>query len=118
MANSYASLAARGRFCEPIVITEIRDGSGAPRLFPPRCRQVTDPAVADAVTGVLSDVLTRSTLTGLGREAAGMPGAVDSFAARVLPGRSPAYCFLSRGGVGAAGGLLQPAGVDRGYPRG
>ena len=39
VANSYASLAARGRFCEPIVITEIRDGSGAPRPLPPRCRR-------------------------------------------------------------------------------
>ncbi|XVQ87450.1 hypothetical protein ACQP2K_08545 [Microbispora siamensis] len=77
VANSYASLAARGRFCEPRVITEIRDGSGAGRPFPARCVQVLDPAVADAVTGVLADVLAKSPLKGIGREAAGMPGAGD-----------------------------------------
>ncbi len=77
VANSYASLAARGRFCEPRVITEIRDGSGAGRPFPAHCVQVLDPAVADAVTGVLSDVLAKSSLKGVGREAAGMPGTGD-----------------------------------------
>lgn len=77
VANSYASLAARGRFCEPRVITEIRDGSGAGRPLPAHCVQVLDPAVADAVTGVLSDVLAKSSLKGVGREAAGMPGTGD-----------------------------------------
>ncbi|MGV9325949.1 hypothetical protein [Streptosporangium sandarakinum] len=90
VANSYASLAARGRFCEPTVITEIRDGSAAPRLFPPRCRQVLDPAVADAVTGVLSEALTESALGGVGREAAGMPGATDGFTAAWYAGYTPA----------------------------
>lgn len=79
VANSYASLAARGRFCEPRVITEIRDGSGAVRSFPAHCAQVLDPAVADAVTGVLKDVLAKSALKGIGREAAGMPGEGDAF---------------------------------------
>ncbi|MGI5160994.1 hypothetical protein [Microbispora sp. CA-102843] len=77
VANSYATLAARGRFCEPRVITEIRDGSGAGRPLPAHCTQVLDPAVADAVTGVLADVLARSPLKGVGREAAGMPGTGD-----------------------------------------
>ncbi len=77
VANSYASLAARGRFCEPRVITEIRDGSGAGHPFPAHCVQVLDPAVADAVTGVLADVLAKSPLKGVGREAAGMPGTGD-----------------------------------------
>ncbi|GII01722.1 penicillin-binding protein [Planobispora takensis] len=89
VANSYATLAARGRFCEPTMITEIRDGSGAPRSFPPRCRQVLDPAVADAVTGLLSDALAKSTLKGLGREAAGMPGTVDAFLAAWYAGYTP-----------------------------
>ncbi|GAA4571458.1 hypothetical protein [Planotetraspora kaengkrachanensis] len=89
VANSYASLAARGRFCEPTVITEVRDGSGTPRPFPPHCRQVLDPAVADAVTGVLSDVLERSALKGVGREAAGMPGTVYDFAAAWYVGYTP-----------------------------
>ncbi|MER6827368.1 penicillin-binding transpeptidase domain-containing protein [Streptosporangium sp. NPDC000563] len=89
VANSYASLAARGRFCEPTVITEIRDGSGAPRPFPPRCRQVLDPAVADAVTDVLSEALAKSALGGIGREAAGMPGTTDAFTAAWYAGYTP-----------------------------
>ncbi|MEV0752528.1 hypothetical protein [Streptosporangium sp. NPDC050280] len=89
VANSYASLAARGRFCEPTVITEIRDGSGAPRPFPPRCRQVLDPAVADAVTDVLSEALGESALGGIGREAAGMPGTTDAFTAAWYAGYTP-----------------------------
>lgn len=89
VAGSYATLAARGRFCEPTVITEIRDGSAAPRLFPPRCRQVLDPAVADAVTGVLSEALTESALGGVGREAAGMPGTTSGFTAARYAGYTP-----------------------------
>ncbi|WP_169950559.1 hypothetical protein [Microbispora sp. H11081] len=89
VANSYASLAARGRFCEPRVITEIRDGSGAVRGFPAHCTQVLDAAVADAVTGVLTDVLANSTLEGIGREAAGMPGDGDIFRTAWYAGYTP-----------------------------
>ncbi|MEN3540857.1 hypothetical protein AAH991_37490 [Microbispora sp. ZYX-F-249] len=89
VANSYASLAARGRFCEPRVITEIRDSSGAGRPFPAHCEQVLDPAVADAVTGVLSDVLAKSTLKGIGRDAAGMPGEGDGFRTAWYAGYTP-----------------------------
>ncbi|GAB3151886.1 penicillin-binding protein [Microbispora hainanensis] len=89
VATSYASLAARGRFCEPRVITEIRDGSGAVRPFPPNCTQVLDPAVADAVTGVLKDVLAESALKGIGREAAGMPGDGDTFRTAWYAGYTP-----------------------------
>ncbi|TQS27405.1 hypothetical protein [Microbispora sp. KK1-11] len=89
VANSYASLAARGRFCEPRVITEIRDGSGAARTFPAHCAQVLDPAVADAVTGVLKDVLAKSALKGIGREAAGMPGDGDIFSTAWYAGYTP-----------------------------
>ncbi|WP_433540940.1 hypothetical protein ACQP10_04485 [Streptosporangium sandarakinum] len=106
VANSYASLAARGRFCEPTVITEIRDGSAAPRLFPPRCRQVLDPAVADAVTGVLSEALTESAL-GIGRQAAGMPGTTDAFTAAWYAGYTP--------GLASAVSLGDPRGGYR-YP--
>ncbi|MEU4836040.1 hypothetical protein [Streptosporangium sp. NPDC023615] len=90
VATSYATLAARGRFCEPTVITEIRDGSGAPRSFPPRCREVLDPAVADAVTGVLSDAPAGSAPRGVGREAAGMPGTVNGHTAAWYAGYTPA----------------------------
>lgn len=105
VANSYATLAARGRFCEPTVITEIRDGSGAPRSFPPRCGQVLDPAVADAVTGVLSDVLAKSALGGIGREAAGMPGTTAAFTAAWYAGYTP--------GLASAVSLGDPRGAFR-----
>lgn len=105
VANSYASLAARGRFCEPTVITEIRDGSGAPRSFPPRCGQVLDPAVADAVTAVLSDVLAESALGGVGREAAGMPGTTADFTAAWYAGYTP--------GLASAVSLGDPRGAFR-----
>ncbi|MEU8193970.1 hypothetical protein AB0C10_09340 [Microbispora amethystogenes] len=107
VANSYASLAARGRFCEPMVITEIRDGSGTTRSFPPQCRQVLDPAVADAVTGVLSDVLANSRLKGIGREAAGMPGEGDQHRSAWYAGYTP--------DLASAVSLGDPRGAPR-YP--
>ncbi|MGS2647920.1 penicillin-binding transpeptidase domain-containing protein [Streptosporangium sp. LJ11] len=105
VANSYASLAARGRFCEPTVITEIRDGSGVPRSFPPRCGQVLDPAVADAVTAVLSEVLAKGALGGIGREAAGMPGTTADFTAAWYAGYTP--------GLASAVSLGDPRGAFR-----
>ncbi|GGK74779.1 hypothetical protein Sme01_34370 [Sphaerisporangium melleum] len=102
VANSYATFAARGRFCEPRVIAEIRDAAGTTRSFPPRCEQVLDPEVADAVTGVLSGVLAGGPLKGIGREAAGMPGSSDG--------------FMTAGYAGYTPGLA--AAVDLGDPRG
>ncbi|MEU8172871.1 penicillin-binding transpeptidase domain-containing protein [Microbispora hainanensis] len=89
VANSYATLAARGRFCEPRVITEIQDDSGAVRPFPAHCEEVLDPAVADAVTDVLKDVLATSALKGIHREAAGMPGDGDIFRTAWFAGYTP-----------------------------
>ncbi|WP_436761382.1 hypothetical protein [Streptosporangium sp. V21-05] len=120
VANSYASLAARGRFCEPTVLTEIRDGSGVPRSFPPRCGQVLDPAVADAVTAVLSEVLEKSALGGVGREAAGMPGTTDNFTAAWYAGYTPG--LASAVSLGDPRGAFQHPLADvtiggRHYPR-
>ncbi|MEV7803974.1 penicillin-binding transpeptidase domain-containing protein [Microbispora sp. NPDC088329] len=110
VANSYASLAARGRFCEPRVIAEIRDGSGATRSFPPHCVQVLDPAVADAVTGVLSDVLARSPLKGVGHEAAGMPGMGDASRTAWFAGYTPG--LASAVSLGDSRGPLRHPMVD------
>ncbi|GII81506.1 hypothetical protein Sru01_64880 [Sphaerisporangium rufum] len=105
VANSYATLAARGRFCEPTVITEVRDGSGVLRSFPPRCREVLDPAVADAVTGILTDVLSSGESKGIGRPAAGMPGTADGSVSAWYAGYTP--------DLAAAVGLGDPRGVHR-----
>ncbi|GGO66931.1 hypothetical protein [Nonomuraea cavernae] len=106
VAISYATLAARGRHCAPMAVTEIRDGSGAARSFVPRCRQVLDPAVADAVTGVLADAA-GDAVKGLGRDAAGLPGTVDAHAAAWYAGYTPA--LASAVGVGdPRGGFRHP----------
>jgi membrane peptidoglycan carboxypeptidase len=74
VAGSYATLAARGRRCAPMAVTEIRDASGAVlRSFSPRCEQVLEEAVADAVTGLLAI----EPGEGIGRDAAGMEGTSD-----------------------------------------
>ncbi|NUT41185.1 MAG: hypothetical protein HOV86_14455 [Thermoactinospora sp.] len=84
VANSYATLAARGTRCEPTAVKEVRDMSGKVlRAFAPRCEQALDPAVADAVTGLLRT-------GGLGRDAAGLPGTTDGYAAAWYAGYTPA----------------------------
>lgn len=83
VANSYATLAARGSRCEPTAVKEVRDAAGKVlRAFAPRCEQVLDAAVADAVTGLLR-------AGGLGRDAAGLPGTTDGYAAAWYAGYTP-----------------------------
>ncbi|NUR84068.1 MAG: hypothetical protein HOY71_08280, partial [Nonomuraea sp.] len=54
VANTYATLAARGAHCAPAAVKEVRDAAGKVlHAFAPRCEQALDPAVADAVTGLL-----------------------------------------------------------------
>ncbi|MFG1704399.1 hypothetical protein ACFLIM_14505 [Nonomuraea sp. M3C6] len=89
VAGTYATFAARGKHCAPHAVTEVRDGSGLVRAFPPRCEQVLDPHVADAVTGVLSGAPARSPLKGLGRDAAGMDGTTDNYVAAWYAGYTP-----------------------------
>ncbi|MEV1174336.1 hypothetical protein [Nonomuraea sp. NPDC049784] len=88
VANSYATLAARGKHCEPRLVTEVRDGAFL-RSFAAQCQEVLEPPVADAVNGVLSEALSGSPLKGLGRDAAGMEGTVDSFTAAWYAGYTP-----------------------------
>ncbi|MDF5756220.1 hypothetical protein [Spongiactinospora sp. TRM90649] len=89
VAASYAAFAARGRYCEPMIVTEIRAGSRVLRSFPADCRQVLVPEVADAVTGVLSDGPRRSPLRGFGRDAAGMHSTGDFYGAAWYAGYTP-----------------------------
>ncbi|MFC4050299.1 penicillin-binding protein [Actinomadura syzygii] len=92
LAAAYAAFGARGRYCEPVAIREIRDASGRKLKVPPRkCRQAVDRGVADAVNYVLSGVLTKGTAQGmgLGRDAAGKTGTVDDFSAAWFAGYTP-----------------------------
>jgi membrane peptidoglycan carboxypeptidase len=92
MAAAYAAFAARGRYCEPIVLSEIIDRTGNRLAVPDaRCRQTVDQGVADAVNHVLRGVLTEGTARGMGigRPAAGKTGTVDDFSAAWFAGYTP-----------------------------
>lgn len=89
VAGTYATLAARGKQCDPMVVKEVGDGSKVLRSFPPRCREALDPAVADAVTDVLAGALERGPLKGLGRDAAGMEGTADGVTSAWYAGYTP-----------------------------
>ncbi|WP_083501806.1 transglycosylase domain-containing protein [Sphaerimonospora mesophila] len=92
VANAYAAIAARGRYCAPMAITSIKDRNGKVTTYKPRCRQALDPAVADAAADVLSGVLTKGTMRGvggIGRDAAGKTGTTDGYAAAWFAGFTP-----------------------------
>jgi membrane peptidoglycan carboxypeptidase len=56
MADVFATLAARGRYCQPLPVVKINDRNNRPVRYAgrlvaaPRCRQALDPAVAEAAT--------------------------------------------------------------------
>ncbi|MFA1541201.1 penicillin-binding protein [Actinomadura monticuli] len=92
LAAAYAAFGARGRYCEPLAIKEIKDASGHRLKVPGRhCEQVIDEGVADAVNYVLQGVLTKGTARGMGigRPAAGKTGTVDNFSAAWFAGYTP-----------------------------
>jgi membrane peptidoglycan carboxypeptidase len=58
LSNAYATFAARGKFCQPLLITSIQDKAGRPIKTPrPHCTQVIARKVADGVNRVLSAVM-------------------------------------------------------------
>jgi membrane peptidoglycan carboxypeptidase len=58
LSNAYATFAARGKYCTPVLITAILDKSRKPISTPgPSCRQAISPQVADGVNRVLSAVM-------------------------------------------------------------
>uniref|UniRef100_UPI0013F17A18 penicillin-binding protein n=2 Tax=Actinomadura formosensis TaxID=60706 RepID=UPI0013F17A18 len=92
LAAAYAAFGARGEYCEPIAIKEIKDAGGHRLKVPGRdCAQVIDQGVADAVNYVLRGVLTKGTARGMGigRPAAGKTGTVDDFSAAWFAGYTP-----------------------------
>ncbi|GAA1673086.1 hypothetical protein GCM10009733_082790 [Nonomuraea maheshkhaliensis] len=121
VANSYATLAARGLRCTPRSITEIWAGSDLLRDNPRRCEQVLDPAVADAVTGVLSTGPTRAFLNSIDRDVAAMPGTTDNFASAWYAGYTPSLASAVSLGVdprpGEWGKLTNVSIGGRHYPQ-
>jgi len=58
LSNAYATFAARGKYCEPLLVTGLMDKSRRPIDTPGiECKQVLKPEVADGVNRVLSAVM-------------------------------------------------------------
>ncbi|WP_433256860.1 transglycosylase domain-containing protein [Streptosporangium sp. CA-135522] len=92
VANAYAAIGARGKYCAPTAITRITDRDGEVTDFAPKCHQALDPEVADAAADVLSGVFTEGTMRGvggIGRDAAGKTGTTDDYAAAWFAGFTP-----------------------------
>jgi membrane peptidoglycan carboxypeptidase len=95
LAGAYATMAAHGKYCSPIVITKITDRHGRSIPVPKAdCHQVVDPGLANTVTSILEGVLTEPGATGTAdilsnRPAAAKTGTVDDFKASVFAGFTP-----------------------------
>ncbi|ACZ83486.1 transglycosylase domain-containing protein [Streptosporangium roseum] len=92
VSAAYATIAARGTYCKPMAITEIRDRNGKATPYKPKCSQVLDEEVADAATHIMSGVFTKGTMTevgGIGRPAAGKTGTTDGYTAAWFAGFTP-----------------------------
>ncbi len=58
LSNAYATFAARGKYCRPLLITSLEDKAHRPIETPGiDCKQVLKPEVADGVNAVLSAVM-------------------------------------------------------------
>ncbi|MGI5267811.1 transglycosylase domain-containing protein [Nonomuraea sp. CA-218870] len=92
VANAYAAIGARGKYCEPMVVTQIVDRYGKAKKYEPKCKQVMDPEVADAAAHILEGVFTKGTMRGvggIGRPAAGKTGTTDAQATAWFAGFTP-----------------------------
>jgi membrane peptidoglycan carboxypeptidase len=95
LAGAYATMAAHGKYCKPIVITKIVDRSGNTYPVPkPHCQQVVPEGLANTVTSILQGVLTKPGATGTedalsGRPAAAKTGTVDNYDGSWFAGYTP-----------------------------
>jgi membrane peptidoglycan carboxypeptidase len=92
LAAAYAAFAARGRYCDPIVLNSVTDANGRAMKVPDaKCHQAIRRGVADAVNHVLRGVLTQGTAAGMGigRPAAGKTGTVDNYSSAWFAGYTP-----------------------------
>ncbi|WP_369407244.1 transglycosylase domain-containing protein [Microtetraspora malaysiensis] len=92
VANAYAAIGARGKYCAPMAISQITDRNGKVTEYQPQCREALDPEVADAAADILSGVFTKGTMRGvggIGRPAAGKTGTTDDQATAWFAGFTP-----------------------------
>ncbi|SDR72741.1 Membrane carboxypeptidase (penicillin-binding protein) [Friedmanniella luteola] len=94
MAEAYATFAARGVHCNPIIVSKVTNRNGKQLEVPDAgCEQVVEPAVADGVNKILKSVMDRG--TGLrakvynGYDMAGKTGTIDSNEAVWFAGYTP-----------------------------
>jgi len=79
VAGAYATIAAHGKYCEPIAITKIVDRQGNSYPVPkPHCTQVIDPGLANTVTSILEGDLTKPGATAYGLSLSGRPSAAKT----------------------------------------
>ncbi len=104
MANGYATFAARGIHCDPVVVTKIVDSKGKSIATPDgNCKQVIPQAVADGVNYVLHQNMdgggdprrTAKTLILTGRQSGGKTGTNDSNKAVTFAGFTPNMAAVS-----------------------
>jgi membrane peptidoglycan carboxypeptidase len=92
LAAAYAAFAARGKYCDPVVLSKITEANGREMQVPDaKCHQAIRKGVADGVNHVLRGVLTKGTAAGMGigRPAAGKTGTVDDFSSAWFAGYTP-----------------------------
>jgi membrane peptidoglycan carboxypeptidase len=92
VATAYATFGARGKYCSPMAVTEIVDRFGKSKTYKPKCKQVLEEAIADAVSNILSGVFTKGTMRavgGIGRDAGGKTGTTDNSTAAWFAGYTP-----------------------------
>ncbi|HOB04325.1 MAG TPA: transglycosylase domain-containing protein [Propionibacteriaceae bacterium] len=100
MAVAYATFAARGVRCDPIIVKSIASREGKPiGTQSANCVQVMRPEVADGVNAILSTVMTDGTgrivRTADRRPQAGKTGTIDSNAAVWFAGYTPALAGVT-----------------------
>ena len=94
MAEAYATFAARGIHCDPIIVSKITTRGGKDLAVPDaNCRRVVDKDVADGVNKILKSVVDKGTGTRAkifdGRDIAGKTGTIDSNEAGWFAGYTP-----------------------------
>ncbi|HEU4947002.1 MAG TPA: penicillin-binding protein [Kribbella sp.] len=95
LSNAYATFAARGMYCKPIVVTSIVDKAGKSIKTPGTdCKQVLSPAVADGVNYVLKAVMQPGGTGGRlnfdkNRDLAGKTGTINNNLAVWFAGYTP-----------------------------
>lgn len=93
MAAAYASVAARGWYCAPKVLTSIVTSTGQSiKLTPDSCHRDMSKQVADAASYILQGVLQSGTAAGralVGRDSAGKTGTADGGFYAAFAGYTP-----------------------------